>query len=590
MPPGGGGGGSGTATNITGNATNQVDARVANYLANVSSNGAWAINGQSFYDVPATAITGAPWWTNGTAGDGSLLTGVLHTNLQGQIIFDTTTWVQIDQSQGGTGPATGFGVYIAGATGATGGGDGGPVILQGGTSDNYAEGSHVGGTIAVYGGHPGDGGAAGGQVTINSLTVGAGLSFTGLGTSTSDAFLNKDISLTAGSDTDGSSAGGNVILTAGNSSGGYANGSIVLAQPHGGVYVTDTGIGLNNATPAYTVDVVGDINLSGGIYQNGSPFVGLQGPQGNDGAQGPQGDQGPQGNDGAQGPPGNDGANGDATYYNNPSGYLTSISGQNLSSANNDAGFLTSSGDGSSLTGVLHPNGDPTYVVLGDGNFVLASSLGGGGSQTPWTGNVDASGHALNDTTGTLQINQNQGSYTGYGINIRADDSPVDGVAGQAAIQGGVAWTSYAGQRNPSAAVFQGGTAGHGGDGYITGGDALVDTGQGGSLYISGGAGFGATGGNINLTAGDGGGNADGGGITLRSGRGPYSGDAAPFISMGGGSDSVAPTITINAAVNGSDFSIGKIELIGATSITTAEGDRFYAHTDSGNLVWTTSP
>ena len=34
----------------------------------------------------------------------------------------------------------------------------------------------------------------------------------------------------------------------------------------------------------------------------------------------------------------------------------------------------------------------------------------------------------------------------------------------------------------------------------------------------------------------------------------------------------------------------GRINLNGATSIKTAEGDTFYAHTVAGNLVWTTSP
>ena len=128
--------------------------------------------------------------------------------------------------------------------------------------------------------------------------------------------------------------------------------------------------------------------------------------------------------------------------------------------------------------------------VVTDGTTITGDGTSGNplvstaGSQTPWMAAVDANGNTLYDSTYTLQINQNRGFRTAYGINIQADDSASD---------------------------------------------------------------------------------FDGGSITLYGGKGAYPSDVAPFISIGGGSDSHAPNITINAAVNGDNSSeLGTITLAGA--------------------------
>ncbi len=73
-------------------------------------------------------------------------------------------------------------------------------------------------------------------------------------------------------------------------------------------------IGIGTTAPQYKLDVAGDINFSGSLYQNGTLFSsgaqGSQGIQGTIGAQGSQGVQGSQGSQGAQGIQGSTGAQG----------------------------------------------------------------------------------------------------------------------------------------------------------------------------------------------------------------------------------------------------------------------------------------
>lgn len=67
-------------------------------------------------------------------------------------------------------------------------------------------------------------------------------------------------------------------------------------------------VGIGTSTPGYDLDVAGDINFTGTLFENGVPFTsggsGATGPTGADGATGPTGPAGADGSDGAIGPTG----------------------------------------------------------------------------------------------------------------------------------------------------------------------------------------------------------------------------------------------------------------------------------------------
>ena len=80
--------------------------------------------------------------------------------------------------------------------------------------------------------------------------------------------------------------------------------------------------GFLNATPTYTLDVLGDININGNIFDTGN-VLGTVGPVGLQGAQGPSGPSGPTGPTGPQGNPGANGSNGsNGISYNGNNGIL----------------------------------------------------------------------------------------------------------------------------------------------------------------------------------------------------------------------------------------------------------------------------
>jgi len=80
--------------------------------------------------------------------------------------------------------------------------------------------------------------------------------------------------------------------------------------------------GFLNATPKYTLDVLGDININGNIFDTGN-VLGTVGPVGLQGAQGPSGPSGPTGPTGPRGNPGANGSNGsNGISYNGNNGIL----------------------------------------------------------------------------------------------------------------------------------------------------------------------------------------------------------------------------------------------------------------------------
>ena len=155
--------------------------------------------------------------------------------------------------------------------------------------------------------------------------------------------------------------------------------SALLLNPGGG------NIGVGGVTsPAYGIDVTGDVNVTGAFRINGLPVVGPAGPQGPagptgptgaTGAQGPQGNpgatgsQGPQGNPGAtgsQGPQGNPGAAG-ATGPQGPQGPTgaTGASGSGVSTWTNGAPyFVTPNGAKAFGTAYQNPGAQPIHVSV----------------------------------------------------------------------------------------------------------------------------------------------------------------------------------------------------------------------------------
>lgn len=72
-----------------------------------------------------------------------------------------------------------------------------------------------------------------------------------------------------------------------------ANASV--GQDNSVVLGNNAKVGIGTSAPAYDLDIVGDINFTGAIYQNGFPFSGGGGVTGPTGPVGPQGIQGPTG-------------------------------------------------------------------------------------------------------------------------------------------------------------------------------------------------------------------------------------------------------------------------------------------------------
>ena len=99
------------------------------------------------------------------------------------------------------------------------------------------------------------------------------------------------------------------IATNGSFSAGYSG----TAGPAGGAIIAGS-VGIGKTSPAYKVDVSGDVNVTGGCFRVSGTCIGATGPAG---PAGPTGPQGPQGNTGAQGPTGASpfGLNGSSAYY-----------------------------------------------------------------------------------------------------------------------------------------------------------------------------------------------------------------------------------------------------------------------------------
>ncbi len=119
----------------------------------------------------------------------------------------------------------------------------------------------------------------------------------------------------------------------------YPSGFRLSVSSGSGLFIDDSGrAGIGVERPAQALDVNGNINLSGQVYQNGVPFTGKAGPAGPAGpmgATGPAGPAGPaglQGTDGRIGPPGANGAPGESvTGASEPAGENCATGGIRLS-------------------------------------------------------------------------------------------------------------------------------------------------------------------------------------------------------------------------------------------------------------------
>ena len=97
--------------------------------------------------------------------------------------------------------------------------------------------------------------------------------------------------------------------------------------------------------------------------------------------------------------------------------YLTSISGQDLSTADNSVSKFISD-----ISGLVTAGSNVTITGSGTSSspYVIASTGGGGGSQTPWTSNIDGGNYDLSNVN---NINATEIDATGFGFNYTSAGS-----------------------------------------------------------------------------------------------------------------------------------------------------------------------
>ncbi|WP_261365333.1 collagen-like protein [Anatilimnocola floriformis] len=214
------------------------------------------------------------------------------------------------------------------------------------------------------------------------------------------------------------------------------------------------------------------------IQMQGIPgATGPAGAQGQAGATGAQGPQGATGTTGAQGPQGATGATGET----GPQGATGPQGNAGATGATGPQGATGATGSaGANGQGV--PTGGTTGQVLSKINgtdyntqWVTPSS---GGSQTPWTGNIDAANYNLNNLVTVTSRAGNSSTPTGGALSL------ISG-AGYSAYDGGPGGAS-------GGSVFV----------YAGGGSGVSGSQSGGSVFIrSGAGGSNAKGGSVTITS-----------------------------------------------------------------------------------------
>lgn len=204
-------------------------------------------------------------------------------------------------------------------------------------------------------------------------------------------------------------------------------------------------VGIGTSAPGYDLDVAGDINFTGILYENGVPFTGgagATGPTGPDGATGPAGADGADGADGATGPAGADGANGSngldgadgATGATGPAGADGADGAAGADGATGPAGADGATGPAGAdgATGPTGPlvSGSSGQTLRHNGSSWVASSLLDNDGSTIRIGNSGAPAAPGNtimsvqgDISGTgfnylTRITSTSTQSTGSGINI----------------------------------------------------------------------------------------------------------------------------------------------------------------------------
>lgn len=136
-------------------------------------------------------------------------------------------------------------------------------------------------------------------------------------------------------------------------------------------------VGIGTSAPGYDLDVAGDINFTGILYENGVPFTsGATGPTGPDGATGPAGADGADGVTGATGPTGADGIMGPVGPAG-PAGPTGTAGPQGTDGATGATGATGPSGaDGATgPTGPLVSGSSNQTLHYNSGNWVASSNI-----------------------------------------------------------------------------------------------------------------------------------------------------------------------------------------------------------------------
>jgi hypothetical protein len=188
----------------------------------------------------------------------------------------------------------------------------------------------------------------------------------------SNTLIGRNSDVLSGGLTNATAIGSGAIVGASN--------SIVLGS--------GANVGIGNSIPGFKLDVSGDINFAGNLYQNGVLFSGADGPTGPTGGPGADGSDGAPGSDGADGAPGADGLQGPI----GPTGPLVSgDSGETLRHDGSDwvrSALITNDGTDVTVETTLYINSSLSSPVI-EGGFGSSAT---GNSATALGYNCNASG------------------------------------------------------------------------------------------------------------------------------------------------------------------------------------------------------